>query len=134
MRNEEPPNKAVHADDLASALAALRSKGTVGVSGEDGVGSPVEMEGGDRGYFERSRSGETTVVYHPEEHGGRLDLPAVTVEDTGTSSVGSIQTPKLDIDMDGDQNMMGGHYGSAGGGGRIIAHTARPPVELMDCS
>ena len=146
MRNEEPPNKAVHAEDLASALAALRSKGAVRVRGEDGVGSPVEMEDQERMWENRRRSGENgeaRVVYHPDEHGngiGRgLDLPAVTVEDTGSAEDlgrvgGLVSPPPPMVDGDGDEDMGGSGEGSPGGGKRIIAHTARPPVELMDCS
>ena len=110
MRNEGPPNKAAHADDLACALARLRAR-----PGANGDVSPVEMEdvgeGMDAG---RRRRGSSTVVYHPKEHGGSPGLPAVTVEDT-TESNG---------DRDEDTGMREA---------KIITHTARPPVELMDC-
>lgn len=55
--------------------------------------------------------GTTTTVYEPDRHGGSPGLPAVVVEDT-TGSDGVSPT----------------------GGGKILAHTARPPVELMQDS
>ncbi|MCJ1447691.1 MAG: hypothetical protein MMC23_008202 [Stictis urceolatum] len=104
MRNEEPPNKAVHADDLASALKALRAKNQD--EGETMKG--LEGEGSGAGEaLGRARSGSTTLVYRPEEHGGRSGLPAVTVEDTSEGEEG-------------------------GEDKKIMAHTARPPVELME--
>ena len=60
----------------------------------------------------RQRSGSVTIVYHPKDHGMSPDLPAIAVEDT-TGRSGTIspieEEPK-----------------------KILAHTARPPVELMD--
>ncbi len=57
----------------------------------------------------RGRSGSWTMtVYQPETHGGSPGLPAVIVEDT----TGSEEASPVD-------------------GGKIMAHTARPPVELM---
>ena len=114
MRNEEPPNKAVHADDLASALAKLHGK-----PGAGGDMSPAEIDEsitGERMEMRGTVSGSSTVVYHPSDHGDNPHLPAVTVEDTS----------KKMKDEDTDMSM---------GEPRIVAHTARPPVELMmDCS
>jgi hypothetical protein len=110
VRNEDPPNKAVHADDLASALAKLHSRADV-------AAADIMDEEIDRPSSRRSTgsgSGSATVVYHPDDHGARGDLPAVTVEDTsGEDTEGVVEK-------------------------RIMTHTARPPVELMlddmDCS
>ena len=61
-----------------------------------------------------------TMVYHPRDHGDREDLPAVMVED---------MTPVVEDDeeMEGVSPLESG-----AGAGRIMAHTARPPVELME--
>jgi len=122
MRNEGPPNKEVHADDLASALAGLHARrdaqwgsepveefGDDGGDGDDGRG---EREGRGAGRGEgRERTGGTTVVYHPGDHGPLGSrLPAVMVEDTTGEGIG----------------------GLGEGEARIMAHTSRPPVELMN--
>lgn len=124
MKNEDPPNKEVHADDLASALANLHARNTAG--GQDPI-TPVsptmivdgEGVGGKREgtrIINRQRSGSSTVVYHPEDHGNSPHLPAVMVEDT-TESPGDMSPIGENLD---------------GSGAKIMAHTARPPVELMD--
>ncbi len=69
MRDEEPPNKDVHAEDLASALAKLKARPE--------QPSP-DM---DTDIQTRKRSG-STIVYHPQDHGDSPDLPAISVEDT----------------------------------------------------
>lgn len=113
MRNEGPPNKEVHADDLAAALAKLHAKpgprgDLVGEGGADGSQERRESVGDDG----RTRSGSRSIVYHPEDHGDSPHLPAVMVEDTTEDE---------------------GRYGQEREV-KIMAHTARPPVELMDDS
>ncbi|KAL8841619.1 MAG: hypothetical protein Q9170_000833 [Blastenia crenularia] len=105
VRHEGPPNKEVHAEDLASALAGLRQRPeTVDMRGEE--------EGSMGAEERRTRSGSnTTMVYQPDHHEGSPGLPAVIVEDT----TGSEDVSPVD-------------------GGKILAHTARPPVELMQDS
>lgn len=106
MRDEEPPNKDVHAEDLALALSKLQAK----------PGPDAAMDLGNNGYEQhrpittRARSGTGTVVYHPEDHGDSPALPAIEVEDT-TISPGDI-SPMEGVDVK-------------------FHHTARPPVELM---
>ncbi|KAL8721526.1 MAG: hypothetical protein Q9225_001825 [Loekoesia sp. 1 TL-2023] len=104
VREEGPPNKEVHAEDLASALADLKQR-------PEAVDEET-VEGRDEGEERRGRSGSTTtMVYQPEQHGGSPGLPAVMVEDTtGSEEVSPVE------------------------GGKILAHTARPPVELMQDS
>ncbi|KAL8760605.1 MAG: hypothetical protein Q9184_003214 [Pyrenodesmia sp. 2 TL-2023] len=63
------------------------------------------------GEGEEGRGSTTTTVYEPDRHGGSPGLPAVVVEDT----TGSDDVSPTD-------------------GGKILAHTARPPVELMQDS
>ena len=58
----------------------------------------------------RTRSRSSTVIYDPEAHGDSPALPAVKVED---------YTADEDVRLDTDAK-------------KIIAHTSRPPVELMN--
>jgi len=101
----------VHADDLAAALATLHAKpGPRGdlefkdnsEEGNVSGGEAVISAGGTR---RQSKS----VVYHPGDHGDSPLLPAVMVEDL---------TEGEDTEPDGEET-------------KILAHTARPPVELM---
>ncbi|EOD45075.1 Calcipressin [Neofusicoccum parvum] len=111
VRNEEPPNKEVHAEDLAAALAKLHARPDAlpqspvdsEMDGKSPI-SPIDVS-------KRQRSGSATIVYHPEDHGDSPDLPAIAVEDT-TASPGEM-TPMEDVQRP------------------ILAHTSRPPVELM---
>ena len=113
MRNEGPPNKEVHADDLASALAKLHAKNNM----QDNGPTPRNSDG-DKAYLEgmsmgRGRSGSTTVVYHPSEHGDSPALPAVMVEDL-TGGLEEVEVSLLE--------------------GKSIGaiRTERPPVDAMD--
>lgn len=108
MRNEEPPNKEVHAEDLAVALSKLDARPAPDDALKQDVGSTASAT-----YtgVRRQRSGTGTVVYDPQDHGYSPDLPAIAVEDT--SDVPEDLSP-----MEGVQ--------------KPIMHTARPPVELMD--
>ena len=110
MRNEDPPNKEVHAEDLATALANLRARPPA-VAAEPVTTSPAVEEGGeamDAEVLGRQRRGSSTVVFQPGSEGESPGLPAVMVEDT----TGSEDMSPVD-------------------GGTILAHTSRPPVELM---
>jgi len=100
MQNEAAPNKQVHAEDLAEALAKLHAKPNT-----DLPASPVsDNEGG------RQRSGSSTTIYNPNDHGCSPNLPAISVEDlTGENEISPIEQEKP-----------------------ILAHTSRPPVELME--
>lgn len=99
MKLEDAPNKQVHAEDLAEALAKLRAKPST-----DCPASP----GSDVGSASRQRSGSTTI-YNPSEHGLSPNLPAISVEDmTGENNISPIEQERP-----------------------ILAHTSRPPVELM---
>lgn len=138
MRPEEPPNKQVHAEDLADKLAKLSSKmGPTIDDTEDGgnheaatytreqiqelkavkpmiaipehASSTEPKSAGSSTSMTRSRS--STVIYDPEAHGDSPALPAVTVEDY-TMEDGDV---KLDTEAT-----------------KIMAHTSRPPLELMD--
>lgn len=116
MRDEDPPNKEVHAEDLASALSKLQAKpgpmdaAVADTQMRDAGGAQQEEEEEYKPSATRTRSGTGTVVYHPEDHGGSPALPAIEVEDM-TDSPGDISP--------------------AGGAGTKFQHTSRPPVELM---
>lgn len=71
----------------------------------------------------RKRSGTgSMMVYHPKDHGDNESLPVVMVIDTTTAGAGeeSRESPGGLSPVEGQ------------GGGRILTHTARPPVELME--
>jgi len=110
MRNEGPPNKEVHAEDLAAALAKLHARAHA-----EPISPVDDMQlDGDRkaGAQRRQRSGSSTYVYCPEDHGDSPDLPAIAVEDMTTESPAELSP------MEGIE-------------GKFV-HTARPPVELME--
>jgi len=104
MKLEGAPNKQVHAEDLAEALAKLHHRPQT-----DLPASP--MSDGDND-ARRQRSGSSTMIYHPNDHGDSPNLPAIAVEDFTNE-------PELISPMDADPKP-------------IMAHTARPPVELME--
>jgi hypothetical protein len=103
MKLEDAPNKQVHADDLAEALAKLHHRPRT-----DLPASPISD--GETEERTRHRSGSTTTIYHPGDHGCSPHLPAISVEDmTGESDISPVESEKP-----------------------ILAHTSRPPVELME--
>lgn len=112
IKEEDPPNKATHAEDLQRALA--------GLNGPPGSNSTDAMETTNGYDYEaarkRTRSGSTTMVYHPKNHGDSENLPAVMVEDT---------TEPNQVESPADESPIGES-------GKVITHTARPPVELME--
>ncbi len=73
MRQEEPPNKEVHAEDLAVALAKLHARPTP----DEALGRPTKIT--------RERSGTGTVLFDPGEQGYSPDLPAIALQDTSDS-------------------------------------------------
>ena len=108
MRNEEPPNKDVHAEDLAAALAKLNARPAADAALYQNNESEEQRP---RSVNTRPRSGTGTVVYDPQDYGHSPDLPAISVEDT-TASPGDLSP------MEGVE--------------KKFPHTARPPVELME--
>jgi hypothetical protein len=113
VKEEDAPNKIVHAEDLAAALARLHAHPhNDTLSPNDSEGSPIK----------RRRTGSATIVYHPDDHGDSPNLPAIAVEDTSTSP--DVLTP-TDA-MEGIE----GPIQSQRAQGTTVS-TARPPVELM---
>ncbi|KAF6221375.1 hypothetical protein HO133_002230 [Letharia lupina] len=124
IREEEPPNKDVHAEDLQRALAGLGNHGKERRASADDAGSPMSEDEKEELQGNRKRSGTgSMMVYHPKHHGDNESLPAVMVIDTtaGAEEEGQ-ESPGSSSPVDGRGQ----------GGGRILTHTARPPVELME--
>ena len=116
IRNEEAPNKEVHAEDLASALSSLHARPAQSAEEmtdiqEGGIGDKGEAVAGLNA--RRQRSGSSTIVYHPEDHGDSPNLPAIAVEDTTDSP--TALTPMEGMEVTGKK----------------FFPTVRPPVELM---
>ena len=109
MKDEEPPNKDVHAEDLATALAKLRAKPTE-------PPSPVSLmeweTGANDGTVHRKRAGSVTI-YHPKDHSEIEHLPSIAVEDTTDSLMALAEVDDYSVE-------------------KPILHTARPPVELLE--
>lgn len=177
MRAEDPPNKEVHASDLADALGKLTGKmhghvlnadeyesprverdrvmagesaAPVAAADDDisleasakpplRVTLPISTDGaaaaaavsksasGSGPDSARNRSRSSTVIYDPETHGDSLALPAVTVEDT---TMDVMDEDDEDVEDGAEQRLDDGtHWG---GERKILAHTTRPPLELME--
>lgn len=134
MRHEDPPNKEVHADDLAAKLAMLTGKMGRDVTEEDdskptysaeelqrlksstraGLAS-IEEGSSPVKSSPHGRSRSSTLIYDPVAHGDSPALPAVMLETEEDGSEVELQGP-------------------ARSDNRLITHTARPPLELMDQS
>lgn len=107
MRNEEPPNKEVHAEDLADALAKLHAR----PGADDALKEHMDFGRERQSMVNRQRSGSSTLLYDPQEQGHSPDLPAIAVEDT-------TESPLPLSPMEGIE--------------KKFVHTSRPPVELME--
>ncbi|KAF9883581.1 hypothetical protein FE257_003180 [Aspergillus nanangensis] len=134
MRNEDPPNKEVHARDLAHALAQLKTEqgGAIFGSGAVNVAAPPagaepatpmsissdKRTGSWPASMSQQRSRSSTLIYHPEDHGGSPNLPAVMVEDT---TIPVVAFEDADVDMSPIEMSIK----------KMPPKTSRPPVELM---
>jgi len=116
MHNEDAPNKIVHAEDLASALAKLHANHTE-------EQSPMTEEWNqEMNPVLRRRRGSSNIVYHPEDHGDSPNLPAIAVEDTTL-------TPEHLSPVDAMEGVEGAIALERAQG--RTARTSRPPVELI---
>jgi hypothetical protein len=113
MRNEDPPNKEVHAEDLAVALSRLHARDRRRSSVDEMDIEPSSAVSGANAGGLKMRSRSSTLVYHPEHAGDSPALPSISVEDTSES------------DHEADSSPIDGLN-------RPITHTTRPPVELME--
>jgi hypothetical protein len=115
-KEEDAPNKIVHPEDLASALAKLHAHHEDPAYGMDEGLPPSPIS-------KRKRTGSSTIVYDPQDHGDSPDLPAIAVEDT-------TQTP-TPISPTGDaMEGIEGPIAQQKAQGKTVS-TSRPPVELM---
>ncbi|KAL2872796.1 putative calcineurin binding protein [Aspergillus lucknowensis] len=128
LRPEDPPNKEVHASDLAQALAQLKTEQSASTAAFANIyasgpyqadpDTPMSLSSDKRTGswpLPQQRSRSSTLIYNPEEHGGSPNLPAVMVEDT-SADPDDMDTEMSPIDMPVKQ---------------APPKTARPPVELM---
>ncbi|KAK5158313.1 hypothetical protein LTS14_003331 [Recurvomyces mirabilis] len=115
MRDEEPPNKDVHAEDLAEALSKLHARPAADDALKDEVVAQKSSSKTPPRISTRQRSGTGTLLYDPQDHGHSPDLPAIAVEDT-----------TVEQESPGDVSPMEGVEKKA------FVHTSRPPVELME--
>ena len=109
VRLEDPPNKLVHAEDLAKALAQLHYPQAVATPATSmATDSPVTPADGQPAPGRTTRSRSSTLIYQPDEKSP--NMPAVVVEDMTDEpeDMSPIESSKP-----------------------IMAHTSRPPVELM---
>jgi len=148
-RDEEPPNKDVHAEDLVKALDRLNS---ASIYTNNNAGSSEEQReeekeaksrsitnvinaNGSNSATRRSRSGTVgTIVFDPADHGASEDLPAIAVEDTTTTIDGqddylAQKEDEMEVEMTVDE-IEG--LEQQNGMNKAFIHTARPPVELME--
>ncbi|KAL6248049.1 hypothetical protein RBB50_005397 [Rhinocladiella similis] len=132
MKHEDPPNREVHAEDLASKLQKLSGKlGNAAVDEDNDDGSKAQYTAEALHKLKESkartlagvsaddspsvpspskhRSRSSTLIYDPKAHGDSPALPAVMLEAEDES----------DVELEDS-----GH--------RVMAHTPRPPVELME--
>jgi hypothetical protein len=117
MQNEGEPNKIVHAEDLASALAKLHAHSINDPTRGMDEGQPPSP------LSKRRRTGSSTIVYDPQDHGDSPDLPAIAVEDT-------TETPMPLTPTDDAMEGIEGPIAQQKAQGKTLA-TARPPIELM---
>lgn len=116
VRLEDAPNKMVHAEDLAEALARLRQLQEASSSSSSSPVSPTDGGGANNTGGSGQRSRSSTLIFRPlPEFGASPDLPSVTVDDM-TDEPGDI-SPIIN--------------GTPPRPRPIMAHTARPPLELM---
>ena len=127
VKDEEPPNVQVLAEDLAQALSQLRSKnrGPGNLEGEQvpldaPKPPPVDSEGLEAGPVNpiaRTRSG-SIMLFEPEK-ADEAHMPSISVDDFSDGSEAGGSAPQTPI--------------SPVGSGPIF-HTSRPPVELIHSS
>lgn len=119
QRLEGAPNKEVHAEDLADALARLHHHSAPNPADLMMADSPISpVEGKSPGGFSTrtTRSRSSTLIFNPGEHGGSPNLPCVMVDDM-TEEEGPEDAGLSPMDIEPRP---------------IMAHTTRPPVELMN--
>ncbi|RPB28006.1 Calcipressin-domain-containing protein [Terfezia boudieri ATCC MYA-4762] len=122
VKDEEPPNAQILAEDLADALSKLRAKnrGSGGIEGESTDDKMADGEGLEVGVKQicRTRSG-SVMLFEPEKK-NETHMPSISVDDfsDGESSGTVPQSPTSPTALPK----------------ATVTPTSRPPVELMDTS
>ncbi|KKK13250.1 hypothetical protein ARAM_004969 [Aspergillus rambellii] len=139
LRPEDPPNREVHASDLAQALSKLNTDhhhhhhhhAAAGplpaceLTPHPDPDTPMSLSSDKRtpswplaaAPISQQRSRSSTLIYNPEEHGSSPNLPAVLVEDTSAS----FDDMDVDVEVSPIETSIR----------QMPPKTARPPVELM---
>ncbi|CAN8103587.1 unnamed protein product [Discula destructiva] len=124
QRLEDAPNKQVHAEDLAEALARLHhhssNPNAAAVSADMVMDlSPISPTDGKSpgGFSQRStgRSRSSTLIFQPDAKSASPNLPCVLVDDMTEDPAEEFGLSPMDVEPR-----------------PIMAHTSRPPVELMN--
>lgn len=121
MKLEDAPNKMVHAEDLADALARLRHQAgpidtasPVSPAVDGKAAAPTDGEVVFSPAVGKQRSRSSTLIFHPESHGGSPGLPSIAVDDMTDEPDELSPVPPEPLSKP------------------IMAHTSRPPVELIN--
>ena len=125
MRNEEPPNANIMAEDLAEALKKLswntRKMDDDGHMEHDGDNASSAIRSQNHNGNSSKRRGHarspSTIILEPENVEGGWDMPGISVEDYSDDE----ETGKRDDVTDGYVPIVP----------ISSIHTARPPVETM---
>lgn len=125
VKDEQPPNEQVLAEDLADALSKLRAKnrGPGVLEGESTDATDVKMADGEGLEVElkpigRTRSG-SVMLFEPEKK-DEEHMPSISVDDFSDGEAGG-SVPQSPISPTASTKA-------------TVVHTSRPPVELMDTS
>lgn len=120
QRLEDAPNKQVHAEDLADALARLHHAPSNPAANDMVMElSPISPVDGvsPGGFSQRSagRSRSSTLIFQPDAMSASPNLPCVMVDDMSEDAADESGFSPMDIEPR-----------------PIMAHTSRPPTELMN--
>ena len=104
-RDEDPPNREVHAEDLAVALSRLRAReaadGAHASVGNEDQNQSIAPNGSANTTVEEvmvaGRSRSATLVYHPDHHGSCPSLPAISVVDMGEEEADDGGSPMEEV-------------------------------------
>lgn len=121
VKDEEPPNAQVLAEDLAEALSKLRAKNRgPGEIGDHADAKPLEGESleAEPKQLGRTRSG-SIMLFEPEKK-DEEHMPSISVDDFSDGEA-SASVPGSPVAPSEPTNA-------------AVFHTPRPPVELMDTS
>jgi hypothetical protein len=121
MKDEQPPNALVIAEDLAKALSNLRAKNHIGTGDIEGGGAQgakkLEVEASEEGAKSAGRTRSGSIMLFEPAQSEEMHMPSISVDDFSDGSEHGGSVPQSPV--------------SPGG---AVFHTARPPVEIMDAA